>query len=46
VIPAGWLLASSSYIAGSSVFPTVGFVNPTVTIVALALRLADHVSTD
>lgn len=30
------------YIAGSSVFPTSGFVNPTFTIVALALRLADH----
>jgi choline dehydrogenase-like flavoprotein len=30
------------YIAGSSVFPTSGFVNPTLTIVALALRLADH----
>jgi choline dehydrogenase-like flavoprotein len=31
------------YIAGSSVFPTVGYVNPTLTLVALALRLADHV---
>lgn len=30
------------YIAGSSVFPTSGFVNPTLTIVALALRLVDH----
>jgi choline dehydrogenase-like flavoprotein len=30
------------YIAGSSVFPTVGFANPTLTIVALAIRLADH----
>jgi choline dehydrogenase-like flavoprotein len=30
------------FIAGSSVFPTGGYVNPTLTIVALALRLADH----
>ena len=30
------------YIAGSSVFPTAGCNNPTLTIVALALRLADH----
>lgn len=30
------------FIAGSSVFPTEGFANPTLTIVALGLRLADH----
>ncbi len=30
------------YIAGSSVFPTAGAANPTLTITALALRLADH----
>jgi len=29
------------YIAGSSVFATSGYTNPTLTIVALALRLAD-----
>ncbi|MFV0478766.1 MAG: GMC oxidoreductase [Parahaliea sp.] len=30
------------YIASSAVFPKFGFSNPTLTIVALALRLADH----
>ena len=30
------------FIAGSSVFPTTGNANPTLTIVALALRLSDH----
>jgi choline dehydrogenase-like flavoprotein len=31
------------FIAGSSVFPTTGFANPTFTIVALAQRLSEHV---
>lgn len=32
------------YIAGSSVFTTAGYANPTLTIVALAVRLANHLS--
>jgi choline dehydrogenase-like flavoprotein len=32
------------FIAGSSVFPTGGYANPTLTLVALALRLADHLT--
>jgi choline dehydrogenase-like flavoprotein len=32
------------YVAGSSVFPTSGMANPTMTIVQLALRLAAHLS--
>jgi choline dehydrogenase-like flavoprotein len=32
------------YVAGSSVFPTGGGVNPTVTVVALALRLGEHLA--
>ena len=32
------------YIAGSSLFPTSGWANPTLPIVALALRTADHIA--
>jgi choline dehydrogenase-like flavoprotein len=32
------------YVAGSSVFSTGGYANPTFTVVALTLRLADHLA--
>ena len=35
---------SNLYIGGSSVFASSGFVNPTYTIVQLALRLGDHLA--
>lgn len=36
---------SNLFIAGCSVFPTSGYANPTLTIIALSLRLADHIKT-
>jgi len=34
---------SNLFVAGSSIFPTSGWANPTFTIVALAMKLADHI---
>jgi hypothetical protein len=34
---------SNLFVASSSVFPTGGYANPTLTIAALAIRLADHI---
>jgi choline dehydrogenase-like flavoprotein len=33
------------YVAGAAVFPTAGCANPTLTLVAMSLRLSDHLKT-
>ena len=37
--------APGVYVAGAATFPTAGAGNPSLTIVAMALRLADHIGT-
>jgi len=37
---------SNLYVAGSSIFPTSGHANPTLSLVALTLRLADRLGTE
>ncbi len=37
---------SNLFIAGGSVFPTSGYAPPTLTIIAVAMRLADHLKAD
>jgi choline dehydrogenase-like flavoprotein len=36
---------SNLYVAGSAVYPTAGAANPTLTLIALSLRLSDHLKT-
>jgi choline dehydrogenase-like flavoprotein len=31
------------FVAGSSIFPTSGYANPTLTLLALALRTAEYI---
>jgi choline dehydrogenase-like flavoprotein len=35
---------TNTYICSSAVFPSSGFSNPTHTVLALALRLSDHLT--
>ena len=35
---------ANTYVCSSAVFPTSGYSNPTHTVLALAVRLADHLA--
>jgi choline dehydrogenase-like flavoprotein len=37
---------ANAYICSSAVFPTSGFSNPTHTLLALAVRLAEHLMSE
>ena len=37
---------SNLYVAGSSIFPTSGIGNPTLTLLAMTYRLSDHLKTE
>jgi choline dehydrogenase-like flavoprotein len=36
---------SNLFVAGASVFPTSGYANPVLTLIAMTLRLAQHLKT-
>ena len=39
------MACATLYVCSASVYPTSGFANPVHTLLALAIRLADHLAT-